>query len=46
MGEDSVAESESSSEISDQDSVLLHLAHDGGVDGLLLSDELGGEGLL
>jgi hypothetical protein len=46
MWMDTIAEGESSSEVSDEDTVLLHLTHDGGVNSLLLSDELSWERLL
>ena len=43
---DTVAQSESGLEVSDHDTVLLHLSEDSGVDSLLLSDELSREGSL
>ena len=43
---DTVAECESSSQVSNHDTVLLHLTHDGGIDSLLLGDELSWESLL
>ena len=46
MRVNTVSQSESSSEVSDHDTVLLHLANDGRIDSLLLSDELSREGLL
>lgn len=46
MGVNTAAKGESGSEISNEDTVLLHLSHNGGVDGLLLSDEFSWERLL
>ena len=46
MREDTVAKSESGSEVSDHDTILLHLTDDGRVDSLLLGDKLSREGLL
>ena len=46
MSVDTIAECESSSQVSNHDTVLLHLTHDGGIDSLLLGDEFGWEGLL
>ena len=46
MGEDAAAEGESGSQVSNEDTVLAHLAHDGGINSLLLGDELSWEGFL
>jgi hypothetical protein len=46
MGVNTAAKGESGSEISNEDTVLLHLSHNCGVDGLLLSDEFSWERLL